>query len=76
MIYLMSGTLVICMACWAEGGWGDSMNQLSAVLRWKLMSCNHCQELSQRPDLAFMIGCTKGNNQSDAIVGNNSVRSD
>ena len=32
----------------------------------KLMSCSHCQELSQHASLMLLIGCIRVNNQSEA----------
>ena len=42
------------------------VDEFGGLLRWKFMSCSHCQELSQLADLASHWLFTLVNTQSEA----------
>ena len=44
----------------------EVLDVLTSPQGWKFMSCSHCQELCQRVSW-LLIGCTRVNNQSEAI---------
>ena len=55
LAFLYLDRVICCTAC-----------NLKTNQEWKFMSCSHCQELRQQTRW-LLIGCTRVNNQSEAL---------